>query len=311
MPFNYRITLFTPTYNRAYILDNLYHSIQRQTFRDFEWIIIDDGSSDHTEELVNRWISEGNDFPIRYFKVSNGGKCRAINKALDYAEGELFFVMDSDDYLTDDALEKVDLWFKHLDPNSKIKGIVANRGYSEEKTSNYLFSEPYLDKSLLDIYTFSRDSHRVFDGERAFIFYTDFHRQYRYPEFEGENFMGEAVVWNRMANDGYTMRFYNDIIWVFEYKEDGLTKAGSSIFLKNPQGYGLLLQEKAKFLGWSNVEVLQMWHTFTCDLSQLYSCKQISEYIGAPYFLIHALNTIHTFSHMIKNILKRLKKLTN
>lgn len=293
MNFKHRITLFTPTYNRAYIIENLYRSVQRQTFRDFEWIIMDDGSSDNTEELVRGWMADGNDFPIRFYKVPNGGKCRAINRGLDLAEGELFFVMDSDDYLTDDALEKVDQWFSQLDPDSDIRGIVANRGYTAEQTQNYLFREPYLDESLLSIYTLHRDGKQVFDGERAFVFYTDFHRQYKYPEFEGENFMTEAVVWNRMAHDGYIMRYYNDIIWVFEYKEDGLTRAGSSIFLRNPRGYGLILREKAEFLNWSKREFLKMWYTFTCDLSQLYSSREIASFIGAPYPVIAGFSVLH------------------
>lgn len=110
MNFKYKITLFTPTYNRAYVLETLYRSIQRQTFRDFEWIVVDDGSTDNTEDLVNSWMEEKNFFPIRYYKQANGGKCRAINWGLDLAEGELFFIMDSDDYLTDDAMETVVKW---------------------------------------------------------------------------------------------------------------------------------------------------------------------------------------------------------
>lgn len=300
MNFKYKITLFTPTYNRAYILDTLYRSVQRQTFRDFEWIIMDDGSSDNTEELVRSWLNDGNDFPIRFYKVPNGGKCRAINRGLELAEGELFFTMDSDDYLTDDALEKVALWFDDLDPDGDIKGIVANRGYAVWETNNYLFDEAYLDKTLLDIYAFTRDGKQVFDGERAFVFFTDFHRKYLYPEFSGENFMGEAVAWNRMAADGYKMRFFNEIIWVYEYKDDGLTKAGSSIFLKNPRGYGLLLREKALFLRWSPKAVLKMWYTFTCDLSTLYSSKQIAEFIQAPFLLICAINAVHKLVHRLR-----------
>lgn len=301
MAYRYKLTLFTPTYNRAYILNTLYRSVQRQTYRNFEWIIVDDGSSDNTEDLVKDWIADGNDFPIRYYKVPNGGKCRAINRGLELAEGELFFTMDSDDYLTDDALEKVVSWFQQIDPNGEIKGIVANRGYSPTETVNYLFEEAYLDKTLLDIYTLKRDGKQVFDGERAFVFYTDFHKEYMYPEFEGENFMGEAITWNRMAHDGYKMRFYNDIIWVFEYKEDGLTKAGSSIFLKNPKGYGLMLKEKAEFLGWSKKQILKMWYTFTCDLSDQLDAKTIAQCIGAPYFVI-------TMFYLIRKILRIIRK---
>ena len=81
-----KITVFTPTYNRAYIIENLYRSLQRQSFRDFEWLIVDDGSTDNTEELINSWIEDNNDFPIRYYKKENGGKCRAINFGVELAE---------------------------------------------------------------------------------------------------------------------------------------------------------------------------------------------------------------------------------
>ena len=110
MAFSYKITVFTPTYNRAYILENLYRSLQRQSFTDFEWLVVDDGSSDGTKALFERWQQEDNPFPIRYCYKENGGKCRAINYGLKLAQGELFFTVDSDDYLTDDALEKVAIW---------------------------------------------------------------------------------------------------------------------------------------------------------------------------------------------------------
>ena len=105
MQFKHKITVFTPTYNRAYILENLYRSLQRQTCKTFEWLVVDDGSADNTKELFERWQQEDNFFPIRYVKQENGGKCRAINQGLKLADGELFFTVDSDDYLTDDALE--------------------------------------------------------------------------------------------------------------------------------------------------------------------------------------------------------------
>ena len=89
MEFAYKITVFTPTYNRAYTLEALYHSLQRQTFHDFEWLIVDDGSTDGTEELVNKWQAEENPFPVRYVWQENGGKCCAINHGLELAAGEL------------------------------------------------------------------------------------------------------------------------------------------------------------------------------------------------------------------------------
>ena len=98
MEFAYKITVFTPAYNRAHTLEKLYRSLQRQTFQNFEWLIVDDGSSDGTGELVNKWQAEENSFPIHYAWQENGGKCRAINHGLKLAAGELFFTVDSDDY---------------------------------------------------------------------------------------------------------------------------------------------------------------------------------------------------------------------
>lgn len=282
----YRITVFTPTYNRAYIIENLYSSLKRQSFRNFEWLVIDDGSTDGTQALFEQWCNQDNSFVIRYHKQKNGGKCRAINHALQLAEGEIFFTVDSDDYLTDDALEKVNKWFEEIAGEKQLGGIVANRGDSAVHTENYCFPEKYLDKSLLDIYSYKRDGKRVFDGERAFVFYTDFHRRYLYPEFENENFMTEAIVWNRMANDGYKMRFFNDIIWIYEYKEDGLTRSGYKLFLDNPRGYGLWLKEKLLYLNGNFLDGLKMYYTFTCDLSKKYDYHLIAECIGAPKLLI-------------------------
>ncbi|MEW9077468.1 glycosyltransferase family 2 protein [Terrisporobacter glycolicus] len=275
-----RITVFTPTYNRGYIIKNLYNSLKRQTFFDFEWLVVDDGSNDNTEELLKRWINEENKLTIRYYKKENGGKHRAINYALDKASGELFFTVDSDDYLTSDALEKINKWEHALDKNIKFAGIVANTGYSEKETINTLFKEEYLDFDLLQRYAYTENGKKVLDGERAYIFYTDTHRLYKYPEFDGENFMTEAVVWNRMANDGYVMRYFNDIIWIFKYLEDGLTKAGNKLFLNNPRGYGLWLKEKSVFEKQSFYGRIKLYYNFYCELHKLYDIEDISKAIG-------------------------------
>ncbi len=298
--YKYRITLFTPTYNRGYIIEKLYKSLKNQIFTDFEWLVVDDGSTDNTEELFEKWKSENNKFPIRYYKTSNGGKHRAINKGIELANGELFFTMDSDDTLTEDALLKVDKWFKDINELSHFCGIVANRGYSATQTINKPFLGEYVDGTLLDMYNYCENGVRVLAGERAFIFYTDFHKKYLYPEFEGENFMTEAVVWNRMAHDGYKVRFYNDIIWIFEYLEDGLTKAGNSVFLNNPMGYGLWLKEKSVFLNESLWNKLRMYYTFTCDLCEKYNTKMISKSIGSSRIIIILCKFMHRLRRLIK-----------
>ena len=124
------ITVFTPTFNRAYIIDNLYRSLLRQTDKDFEWIIVDDGSTDDTAKYVEGIQKNDNGFTITYTIQQNGGKHRAINRGVTLANGELFFIVDSDDYLTDDAIEKIKKWRNTLTPNCKWAGVSGLRGYT-------------------------------------------------------------------------------------------------------------------------------------------------------------------------------------
>lgn len=293
MAFDYKITVFTPTYNRAYILENLYRSLQRQSYGDFEWLVVDDGSCDGTEALFDRWRREENPFPIRYVRQENGGKCRAINHGLKLARGELFFTVDSDDYLTDDALEKVARWEAELPKDQKYCGFAGNLGTAPNVTPNKPLPGDFFDGTAFDRYG-------IVDGERASVFYTDIHRRYLYPEFPGEKFMTEAVAWNRMANDGYRMRFFNDIIWIFEYKEDGLTRSGYDLFLRNPQGTGLFFREKAKFFHYSPKTMLGMWYGFTCDAMDRCTDAQIAEYIGMPRWLVAPMKGVHNLIQFLR-----------
>lgn len=299
------ITVFTPTYNRAYIIEKLYRSLQRQTYWDFEWLIVDDGSTDGTEKLVQSWQDEGNDFAIRYYKKENGGKCRAINYGVDLAEGRLFFNVDSDDYLTDDALEKVAKWESELPGDGKFCGVVGNLGTSETETPNRPIQEPYRDASLLERYR--EVTRHPLDGERAWVFYTSIQRAYKYPEFPGEKFITPAVTWNRMANDGYLVRAFDDIIWVYEYQADGLTMQGNMRFIKNPQGHGLWLREKAEFLHYPLKRKMKMWYTFYCDHSfcdepYRLTKRQCAAYIGAPLPAIYAAALIHKIRQLSRRV---------
>ena len=293
MEFSYKITVFTPAYNRAHTLEKLYRSLQKQTFRNYEWLIVDDGSSDGTGELVKHWQTEENPFPIRYVYQENGGKCRAINRGLALAQGELFFTVDSDAYLTDDALATVAQWDAELPKEKNYCGFAGNRGTTPGDTPNRLFDGGYLDGDALDRYS-------VVDGERAFMFYTEIHRKYLYPEFPGEKFLTEAVTWDLMAPDGYKMRFYNDIIWIWEYKDDGLTRAGYQVFRNNPQGTGLFFRQKARFLHYSLWEKLTLWYGYATESRGMLTDDQIAEYIGMPRILVPPVRWIERLVKIIK-----------
>lgn len=294
-----KITVFTPTYNRAYIIENLYRSLQRQTCKDFEWLVVDDGSTDNTEELFSAWKKEKNDFLIRYYKKDNGGKGRAINYGVDRAEGELFFNVDSDDYLTDDAIEKICRWEATIAGDNRFCGVVGNLGTAADFSPNMPVEGEYRDASLLERYPEYSD--RPITGEHAWAFYTVLQRKYKYPEFEGEKFITPAVPWNRMAHDGYLVRVFNDIIWIYEYQPDGLSMAGEKKNIDNPHGYGLTLKEKAEFCHYSILKKYRLYYSFCCDFDGLYSPKEIAGFIGAPIWFMKLSTIIH-------HIISRLKK---
>lgn len=287
------ITLCTPTYNRAYIIEKLYHSLQKQTRKSFEWLVIDDGSVDNTESLLRKWQKEKNDFVIRYYKTSNGGKHRAVNYSLDLAQGDYYMVVDSDDYLTDDAVEKLCNWMEEIKDNKLIMGVVANKGYSNQETPNNYFKEKFLDKNLLDMNTFEENGKKVLNGERAICFKTDFHKKYKYPEIVDEKFITEAVVYNRMANDGFKMRFFNDIIWIYEYLQDGLSCKGMELYLQNPMGYGIWIKEKMQFSHMRMLERFKVYYSFSCDMKKYYNVEMIAKCLRTKKIMICFCLFIH------------------
>lgn len=273
-----RITVFTPTYNRAYIIDELYNSLKKQTFIDFEWLIIDDGSTDCTYEKVKNWSADNTKFPIRYYKFENSGKQKEINRALDLARGELFFTVDSDDLLTADALDKINQWEKTIPQCEKFCGFAGSDGDMTGKAINPIFSEEYVDATFFNRYA---ETGMFIGHDRPWVFYTDVHRQYRYPEFEGEKFIAEAVVWNRMAKDGYQIRCFNDVIYLLEHQEDGYTKKISQILIQSPKGYGLWKAEQMSFLKYGFLRRIKEYYIFYCDLQNKYHWRDIAKYIQA------------------------------
>lgn len=235
---NIEVTVFTPTYNRAYILNKCYESLKMQTHKNFEWLIIDDGSIDNTEELVEKWIEENNEFDIIYRKVENGGKHRAINKGIDLARGRLFFIVDSDDYITKDAIEKIIDKEKTIKQNEeKFAGIAMNKGYNSEKIVGNTFEGEYIDATSLE-----RNKYKII-GDKAEIFYTKILKQNKFPEFENEKFVTESLVWNRIARKGYKIRWFQDIIYICEYMEDGLTKQGQNRYRNCKNGLRIFIKE--------------------------------------------------------------------
>ncbi|HEU9009310.1 TPA: glycosyltransferase family 2 protein, partial [Streptococcus pneumoniae] len=231
-----KITVFTPTFNRGYLMNKLFHSLNSQTNKHFEWLIVDDGSIDQTGELVETFKEQAN-FEIRYFYQQNGGKHRAINHGLDLARGELFFIVDSDDSLTDDAIEKIFNNYSGIAFNHSFAGIAFNRGFSKKRIVGETFEGTYIDCDNLH-----RAKHNIL-GDKAEVYRTDILKSIKFPVVDGENFMSEVVLWNEVARRGYKLRWFNDIIYFCDYLEDGLTKNSEKILFNNPVAHQMMTKE--------------------------------------------------------------------
>lgn len=281
--YKYKITVFTPTFNRGYIIENLYKSLQRQSYKNFQWIVIDDGSEDDTEKLFEKWMSENNVFDITYKKVKNGGKHRAINIATEIAEGELFFIVDSDDYLTDYALEKVIKWEATIKNKNEFAGVAGVRGYSINSRIGNTFNGEYIDATSLE-----RDKNNI-TGDKAEVFYLDILKKYKFPEFEGEKFVTEKVVWNQIAYDGYKIRWFNEIIYICDYLEDGLTKSMSRIELENPKALALSMKLDSMHYNMSNKKKIQLWFDYYILMRNKISINEMAENLQISNLLLKAI----------------------
>lgn len=238
---NKKISIITPTYNRCSLLGNLYRSLVNQTNDDFKWIIIDDGSKDNTKEIINSFISEGL-VDITYIYQDNGGKHRALNRAIEICDTELFFIVDSDDMLTPESIEKVLSIYNSISDKSQFCGLAGLRIDSDNKSKTNDLPKDIFDATALEAtYKYS-----LF-GDKAEVFFTNVIKNYRFPEFKGENYLTENVLWHKMAQDGYKMRWVNEGIYLCDYRNDGLTKHAFRNAALNCQGESYYHNQESEF----------------------------------------------------------------
>jgi glycosyltransferase involved in cell wall biosynthesis len=244
-----KITVFTPAYNRGHLLHRVYESLCKQTFRDFEWVVVDDGSKDDTRSVVEKFRVESGEwrdssevesgqtsdirhqtsnFPIRYFYQENGGKHRAINRGVKEAQGELFFIVDSDDMLPPEALETVAKVYEDIKDDERFAGVCGLDGTFEGKVIGSGLPQEVIDTPSVDI----RFKYGV-TGDMKEVFRTAVLKEFPFPEIEGERFCPEMLLWNRIATK-YKLRYFNQIIYLAEYQEDGISAGIVKARMKSP-----------------------------------------------------------------------------
>jgi glycosyltransferase involved in cell wall biosynthesis len=215
-----KVTVFTPTYNRRHTIERLYRSLQMQTFKDFEWLIVDDGSTDDTASLVAKWQQENNAFPIRYYWKENAGKHTAHNYALTKAQGEYFAIQDSDDWYTNEALEiLVAQWYSiPYEIRGQYSNIEGKCKYKDGRIIGNLFPKDLFDSNNFEIQRLQKRP-----GDTMGMYRLEALKEFPFPENFNGRFVPESLVWERIA-DKYKTRYINNVIGIKEYMADGLTK---------------------------------------------------------------------------------------
>lgn len=242
------ITVLTPTYNRVSFLPRVFESLCKQTFQDFEWVVVDDGSTDNTAEVVKRLREDNHSsvFPVRYYRKENGGKHTAINYGVREAKGELLFILDSDDWLPTNALEEVVREYAKIKDDASYAGVAGLDQFENGELIGGKLPQEGIDCNAIEI----RFKHRV-KGDMKEVFRTFVLRQYSFPEISGERFCPEQLVWFRIAQK-YKLHYFNKSIYIVEYQAKGITAGITKVRMNSPIAscltYGEMLRYKIPFL---------------------------------------------------------------
>lgn len=233
------LTVFTPTYNRTYILNQCYESLVRQSSKDFIWLIIDDGSTDDTRKLVEEWMKRDNGFEIRYHYKQNGGMHTGHNAAYELIDTELNVCIDSDDFMPDNAVELI-VYFWKKNGSNKYSGIIALDIY---KNGEVIGCE-LPDKKSTTLSGFYDNGGK---GDKKLIYRTDVVNSYpKYPEFEGEKFVPLDYKY-LLADQDYELLIMNKVVCVVEYMEDGSSMNMFRQYYKNPRGFAFMRKIHMKY----------------------------------------------------------------
>lgn len=275
------LTVFTPTYNRGYIIGKLYESLCAQTCDDFIWLIVDDGSTDNTAELIRGFKNEGR-LDIRYLRQRNSGKAIAHNTGVEACNTELFFCVDSDDTVPPDAVASIlRLWERRRDdPN--IAGIIAMRGSDTTTPLGTAFPDGLETTTMWDLYY--KLHHR---GDTALIYRTGILRDYPFWVAPGEKFMAETYVYHQI-DQRYHLAVLDKIVWITKYLPDGYTYSVRKVTRESPVSYMTL---KRMYVDYADSFSLKLENAALCLVGAHFAGRFREAFKGLPG---HALALLAT-----------------
>ena len=302
---NHRITVFTPTYNRGYLLGRCYESLLGQTNQEFEWLIVDDGSTDETRTLVESWQREDR-INIRYVWQPNGGKHVAHNTAVKECRTDLILIFDSDDVLHRECIATL---YEHVESiaDKSVCGIIGNKYYLDERG----VIGSVLPEGLT--YTTGRELYQIhgLKGDTLRLYKTSILQDYLFPVIDSERFVYENVVFDAI-DANYRMLVIRGQLYYCDYLEDGYTANADNVKIRNPIGYSLSLNSSVKYaispikkINWTILYIVWCWHAKIHGAYRNFSVKWL--YILA-YPLALMCNLIKRPSFFFR-LIKKLKKL--
>lgn len=240
-----KITIHTATYNRAYILPIAYESLKKQTCKDFEWIITDDGSSDNTSDLVLKWIHENPGFAITYNHLSHVGIPRALNSGIELANTEWFMMLDSDDHIEPNTVEKVVEWLKEIEDDTTFAGIGFARCYPD---GNYMKPQtPIINPKLgyVDATHLERAKYNL-DMDMCEVHRVSLFKKYPFQCWPTEQYAPEQLNFYQIALEGFKLRWHPDKLYICDYLPDGQTK-DNNLVKRNPMGFAMMYNQNLLF----------------------------------------------------------------
>jgi len=230
------ITVVTATFNRAHLLVDLYDSLCRQTHLLFDWIVVDDGSTDGTSDMVKQWIRKQPPFHIQLIQKENGGKNRAINDAVKIVSTRYTMIVDSDDYLTDDAIAFLTDAAQEVEESEEIAGVAGLRGHD---LSTPLDNPSFPKDTFVVASNLERKQYQL-EQDACEVYKTAVLASHPFQVWSTETFVPEQVVWNQLALEGYRLRWYNRITVIVRYQASGMTNASWELLKNNPMGYAMM-----------------------------------------------------------------------